>query len=278
MIRSLRPLLMVLVAALLPQVAFATAQAPDLLLYHGDTLLLQTNPLEKWLEQQPQRPAELRGNGSTACWRGYVATWLLKDDHLFLLAVQPCGGLPLAAAVLQKWFPLEDPHRIAATWVMGRLDVVKGKLVRYEHLGYGSIYEQDWLLTFEAGKLVGQQLFTTRGCEMAEPPGGARTFSQRLSQAVAWARVPAMAPGKPRRMVAIEFQPDSTSRHCRVRLAKSAGAPYDSLAMAAARLLAAANWGTCYRWGRWQPFRWTAPVFFDEATRRRQRGQRRPTR
>lgn len=278
MIRSLYTLLALLLVPLWPNHANATAQEPDVLLYRGDTLLLQANPLEQWLDHQPRRPAELRGNGSTACGRGYVATWLLENNCLYLLAVQPCGGRPLAATVLHQWFPLNDPHRIAATWVTGRLNVAKGRLVRYEHMGYGSIYEQDWLLTMAAGKLVKQQLFANSGCATAEPPGGAGAFGQRLNQAVAWERVPPAAKGGARRLVAIEFQPDSTGRSCRLRLVKSAGVPYDSLAMAAARAVAATQWSACYRWGHWQPFRWTAPVFFDEATRRSQLGQRRPIR
>lgn len=246
-----------------------TAQRPDLLLYRGDTLLLQSNPLEPWLNQLPRRPTELRGNGSTNCWRGYEATWLLEHDRLYLLAVQPCGGLPLNAAALQQWFPLDDPRRIAATWVTGTLNVVKGKLVRYAHMGYESIYEQDWLLTLAAGQLVGQQTFDARGCEMAEPPGGARAFVERMNEAIVWKKVPAAAKGAIRRMVAIQFNPDSTGHHCYLRVVKSAGAPYDSLAMAAARMVAAREWSACYRFGRWQPWSWTAPVVFDEATRRR---------
>lgn len=279
MIRLFRLLLAALLVGLWPRLAVATEQEPDVLLYRGDTLLLQSNPLEQWLDQKRSRPAELRGNGSTACWRGYMATWALEDDRLYLLAVQPCGGPPLAAAVLRQWFPLDDPRRIAATWVTGQLDVVKGKLVRYEHMGYGSIYEQDWLLTLIAGKLVAQQTFYTSGCETAEPPGGARVFVQHLIQAIAWDRVP-MSPKKAlRRRAFIEFRPDSTGRRCQLRLVKSAGAPYDSLAMAASRIVAATDWGACYRLGRWQPWSWTAPIVFDEATRRRaQAWQRRSAR
>jgi hypothetical protein len=257
----------------------ATAQTPDLLVYRNDTFLLQSNPLEYWLETKAKRPPELLGEWNTACGRGYTATWLLKDDHLDLLQVQPCGRPPLAASVLQEWFPIDNPRQIAATWVTGTLNVVKGKVVRYQHMGYDSIYEQDWLLNVLAGKLVSQQTFDTKGCEVTEPPGGARAFQQRLNQAIVWKQMPVTPKGLPRRMVAIEFAPDSTGHHCQVYLKKSAGAPYDSLAMAAARIVAATDWGFCYRWGRWQPFRWVAPVFFDEATRRSaQEGQRRRAR
>ena len=179
MIRSFHWIFTALLVVLLPRASWGTAQTPDWLLYHGDTLRLYSNPLEQWLEHLPQRPAELRGNSSTACWRGYKATWQLENDRLYLVAIKPCGGRPIALAVLQQWFPLDDPQRIAATWVTGQLDVVLGKLLRYEHLGYESIYEQDWLLRFEQGKLVGQHTFNNQGCQAPQPPGGAGSFAQR---------------------------------------------------------------------------------------------------
>jgi hypothetical protein len=58
---------MLLVLIGLPRLVWATVQEPDLLLYEGDTLLLQANPLEQWLAQLPTRPAALSKAGSTAC-------------------------------------------------------------------------------------------------------------------------------------------------------------------------------------------------------------------
>ena len=261
----IRSLLIVLVL-LLPHLGWATAQTPDWLIDHGDTLALYSAPLEQWLDKLPLRPAELRGNSSTACGRGYEATWQLADNHLYLLDVQPCGGKPLTAAVLKKWFGGDGHARIPATWVTGQLDVVRGKLLRYVHMGYESIYEQDWLLTFAEGKLVRQQLFNNYGCQDDGPPGGAKAFQAQLLQAIDWHRVPVASL---RRRVFIEFRPDSTGRRCQVRLLKGTGAPLDSLALAAARTVAAANWGACYRFGRWLPMVWTAPVTFDEENRRR---------
>ncbi len=68
---------------------FGTAQIPDYMVYEGDTLSLYANPLESYFENNP-RPDSLFaeiGYNSTACWRGYIAYWELKNDSLFLLEI-----------------------------------------------------------------------------------------------------------------------------------------------------------------------------------------------
>ncbi|MBF9237791.1 hypothetical protein I2I05_10330 [Hymenobacter sp. BT683] len=267
MICSLQWSLAALLVVLLPHMALGTAQTPDRLIYRGDTLLLHSNPLEQWLDELPQRPPELKGVG-TNCWRGYEAMWQLENDQLYLVAVQPCGGKAISPAVLHQWFPFDAPHRIVASWVTGQLDVVLGKLLHYEPMGYASIYEKDWLLRFGQGKLVGQQTFDNRGCQVF-PSSAGKEFQKQLYQAINWRKVPKQGAQVPRR-VFIQFQPDSTGRNCRVVLVKGTGMPYDSLAMTAARAVAAATeWGACYRFGRWQQWDWTAPIVFDQANRRR---------
>ncbi|SFQ03085.1 hypothetical protein [Hymenobacter arizonensis] len=251
---------------LLPHFGWATAQAPDLLVYHGDTLRLHSNPLESWLEKLPARPTEL--NFSTACWRGYEATWLLEDDQLFLLNVTVCGEKPRSVIDLRRWFTLDRQGRVPAVWVSGNLDVVLGELLRYEQMGYASIYQKDWLLTFEVGRLVKQQTFDNTACQEAGPPGGGAEFFNRLHQSIKWASVPKQKASAQKR-VFVQFTPDSTGRSCSVVLVKSCGLPYDSLALAAARIVAATDWGACYRFGRWQSFAWIAPVVFTEKNRRR---------
>lgn len=250
-----------------PRLGWATAQEPDLLVYRSDTLLLQANPLEQWLSQQPARPAEFSGSGSTACWRGYQATWQLENDQLYLVRLAP--GCQARAADLRRWFAPDAGGRVAATWVTGRLVVAMGKLLHYEHAGYASIYEQDWVLTIQQGRLVQQQTFTNQACQSFGPPGGSQAFSVRLHRAIDWRRVPALRHARP--LVVLKFQPDSLGHGGRALLVKPAGPLYDSLALAAARTLAPADWGACYRFGRWLPQAWYVPIRFDEANRRRYR-------
>lgn len=71
---------------------FGTAQIPDLIIYKGDTLALYTNPLEDFFSKDNPRPTSfgIAGCWSTACWRGYQATWLLENDVLYLVKIGSC--------------------------------------------------------------------------------------------------------------------------------------------------------------------------------------------
>lgn len=71
---------------------FATAQIPDLLIYKGETLSLFTNPLESFYNKENPRPYSFGMTKciNTACWRGYVATWEIKNDRLYLLEIKDC--------------------------------------------------------------------------------------------------------------------------------------------------------------------------------------------
>ena len=61
--------------------AFATAQAPDYLVYQGEEHHLHVNPLKKYFEANPEKRID-DGMILTALWRGYVATFVLEDGKL----------------------------------------------------------------------------------------------------------------------------------------------------------------------------------------------------
>lgn len=72
-----------------------TAQIPDLLIYKGDTVALCSNPLEGFRYMDEDWIKETAQFGwSTACWRGYQATWLLENDSLYLVKIGPCHYYP----------------------------------------------------------------------------------------------------------------------------------------------------------------------------------------
>jgi hypothetical protein len=261
----------VLALSLGARFGWATGQEPDLLVYRGDTLLLQSNPLEGWLNTLPRRPAALAGMCSTACWRGYIATWALENSQLYLLRIDPCYQAATAPIQLTDWFALDATGRVAATWVSGQLNAVLGELLHYEHIGYESVYERDWLLTFRAGRLVGQQIFDNASYRKPSPT--AESLVKQTLRVIDWDRVPRQA-AEVRKRVFITLRPDSTGRHCQISLLKRCGPPYDSLALAAARRAASISWVAYYRFGRWQPEWWTIIITFDETNRRRYRAVR----
>lgn len=71
---------------------YPTAQIPDLLIVEGDTIGIFTNPLEYYYNEENKRPQGFGFGGcsSTACWRGYQAIWEIKNNQLYLNAIQEC--------------------------------------------------------------------------------------------------------------------------------------------------------------------------------------------
>ena len=127
-----------------------TAQIGDLLIYQGERLTMCNAPLGVYFRLGGAYP-EFEPS-STALIRGYVATWKLLDDRLYLIAIH--GWLrDGAVASLESVFP-GYPERVFAHWYSGRIRVPRGKLLKYVHAGYASVYERDLLLDFECGVLI----------------------------------------------------------------------------------------------------------------------------
>lgn len=134
--------------------AFATAQIPDLLIIGKDTFALCNNPLDVYIEQKGSDVIgkhELKVT-STALWRGYVATWELKNDSLFLVHLQDNWGDDSNEISISDEF---GSDRVFAHWVTDMLRCPQGEMIQYVHSGYESIYEGDKFYAIEQGRLKG---------------------------------------------------------------------------------------------------------------------------
>lgn len=129
--------------------AEATAQRADILIYEGQNLPLFSNPLESYYQNGATRPHFESPN--TANWRGYIATWEIDNGVLYLRDIE--AWIDGSKVGMNKVFP-GQVGRIEAKWFTGKLRVPQGERLQYVHMGYGSIYEKDLIITIEAGKVV----------------------------------------------------------------------------------------------------------------------------
>lgn len=138
--------------------AWATAQYPDRLHYRGKTLPLYANPLESYFGKAHPRPNQLFPGVCSANWRGYVATWKITGNTLYLvdLVEGTCGSNPKQIPLAKIFSDGKSP--IKATWYSGTLVIPRGKRLRYVHMGYRSVYEEDLLIQVEKGKVVGERV------------------------------------------------------------------------------------------------------------------------
>lgn len=135
---------------------FATSQYGDILIDGKDTVEIYSNPLEVYLENKKSRTI----NGydlkmtSTACYRGYLATWELKNDSLFLIEIR--NGCSSLDNMEPEYFNLKDEFGsdiVFANWVTQVLYIPCGDLLKYIHAGYSSIFEKEKYIYLIDGKL-----------------------------------------------------------------------------------------------------------------------------
>ena len=85
----------------------------------------------------------------TALWRGYIGTWEILDDRLYLIKLS--GVLKDGTeACLWTIFP-DFPDRVFAHWYSGMLRIHQGKLLEYVHQGFESTYEENIIIHINNG-------------------------------------------------------------------------------------------------------------------------------
>lgn len=111
-----------------------TAQEPEILIVDGDKYEMPCCP--------PVARDDYNGmNGvftRTSNYRGYVGTWEIKEDKLFLV-----DG------------PERMEYPVFADWVTQELHIWNGPELEYVHAGFGSLYEEDVYFTVENGVVTG---------------------------------------------------------------------------------------------------------------------------
>ncbi len=189
-----------------------TAQVADILIWKGETLLLFSNPLklrsdwkeiskiisleleneDKRLYPEKYKSEEVEAMFSTACWRGYVAEWIIINDKIYLNNIYACHDNKVKVD-LKKIFGKELKNNLLfANWITDKLNVPKGKCIEYVHLGYNSIYEIDTVLNFNKGVLVGFKTYNNyiaKKSKFSINPNPNNYFDFIYSQ-VDWGKIP----------------------------------------------------------------------------------------
>jgi len=159
---------------LLASTAYSTQQVPEKLIYKGHEHPLACLPLEEYFDANHPRPEELIGN-NTACHRGYVGTWEIKDKGLYLKSLErfrmsgPMKKIPFSLVFKDQKPPVK------ATWYTGVLRMPQGKMLRSGrmlihstnhdedlHAGFQRanaffMYEKDIYVRVEQGNIISEQ-------------------------------------------------------------------------------------------------------------------------
>jgi hypothetical protein len=130
-----------------------TAQVGEILLIDGDQHEMFNEPLRFWFALSGV-PSPFEGI-SSACWRGYVGTWELTGDRLYLVGLR--GHVPDEKPVSIETIFAGWPNRVFAHWYTGTLTVPRGEMLHYVHLGYGRLHEETLFIDVERGAVTGRR-------------------------------------------------------------------------------------------------------------------------
>ena len=150
-----------------------TAQIPENLLYQGAQLKLCVEPLELYFQQQGSRPT--LPPKSSACWRGYIGSWEIREGKLYLVSITIGKGRPwgevMGAEELELWEAIDEASGeqvtpetlfpgeslpIFARWFSGILRCAKGDVIDYVHAGYESTFQHEFLIELVNGVVVSE--------------------------------------------------------------------------------------------------------------------------
>jgi len=124
-----------------------TAQISESITYEGKNRSLLSCPLSDFFSLS-NTPSPFQMN-CTALWRGYLGSWEIKQERLYLVEVKP-GFDDDNQTTLADIFP-GFPGRVFAHWYTGELRIPDGEQIQYEHNGFGSQYERDILIQIKQG-------------------------------------------------------------------------------------------------------------------------------
>jgi len=119
-----------------------TAQQHEVLIIDGKrTSMAFCPPLPK-TEPILQEDGNITFMLDSSLWRGYVGTWVIKNDKFYLNEIKSYS------------IRLVEKCPMLATWFSGTLRVPEGELLEYIHLGFGSVYEHELHIKIKKGIVI----------------------------------------------------------------------------------------------------------------------------
>ena len=135
------------------------AQLPDKIVIDGKEMDLYSNPLEEyWITKEKRRPMFCT---TMECRRGYIATWMLIDNQLYLKDVSGAIrrrnfilGDKIVNCTLEKLFSKPGKLGVKADWFSGKLRIPDGSMTMFEDNEYDSRFEKEIILSIDHGNIV----------------------------------------------------------------------------------------------------------------------------
>lgn len=154
--------LSILIATVLfPLYVSATIQIPDKLINDGEIYYLHSYYLDDFFEKKPDRKPSF-GFPSTNLWRGYVATFGIENNQLYLVDIEVkdnnAEGPEVWRSILKEVFP--DSDKVKADWFTG---VLWAATDRKEKRSFTAEYKYYSVFEIDCGNIIKEKNLNNRG-------------------------------------------------------------------------------------------------------------------
>jgi len=170
---NVRLFLVLMLFIFLSKNTLATNQFPDILIYNGKEYTLPVYFYETYLEKYFEKHPDKRPNGiiSSALWRGYVATYEVRDNKFLLKDIEievwkdstnTSNGLVWKSVIFEV-FP--DTNHLKMDWVTELLVAPYGELIDSTVFDYKSAYSNYLLFEIDKGDIIHIENFNSKQFE-----------------------------------------------------------------------------------------------------------------
>lgn len=253
------------------QDSLGTGQAPDRLIWKGDTLSLFSNPLESHpgIKRLKSLIFQNKKEGfNTACWRGYEAEWIIIDNKLYLQNIYSCEYSD--DSVKSDLGAVFGTHfrngRVAAEWVNEELYIPQGRCLHYIHDGYESIYVREIGLVINNGTVLKVHQYDNSKTNISKYLNNWELTEKDILSNVNWDSIPPLEEGEIRIYVGF-FSGDSPKPQKPIVLKGSDNELFNQEVVKA--ILKLSDWDVFYRHGKVQEFQYALAVKLNEVNRKK---------
>lgn len=120
-----------------------TAQVCEHLILDGQCISMMSCPTIP--EGHPRIVRKKPIGSCSACWRGYRGLWAIKDGLFYLHK-------------LEGEFELLGKEPLLADWFSGTLRVPRGRMLKYVHMGFESVFEEEVHIEIARGIAIESQI------------------------------------------------------------------------------------------------------------------------
>jgi len=156
-----RVLFLITLTVFLFQTVFGTRQIPDNIIYNGKKYeLWHSYPMESYFKKYPDKFPREERTPTTALWRGYIATFIIKGNQLYLkgIEIRTRDGDFSLKSIFNQIFP--DQTLVKINWVTGIFVLPVGKIIERSQKNAGEpIYENYIVLEIDKGVLKKEKQF-----------------------------------------------------------------------------------------------------------------------